>query len=531
MVGKYNSSILEFKELFSLEKLSSMNDLDLVYNFFGCNSDEKRLTLVDYLNMHFRTSNLNIEMHDIEFQIKCDNNSNYVKYVKEKNEYTKIDLNTAKNEAQSIIWKLRVLNNNISQITDKCNKYLFYDKKIFDSDLFNKINNDFLILSYGEKVLFSIYYPKFFTCFKSIEDEKDFFSSNNLKHDDTYVLNNILEIFKYCKSNSCNTFDLVYSFYNFPNEKRILINLDFLKYNQEQVNQLLKYGNLKLNHEYSLVNTNVPHKVNLTPFEYSYNETICFYYKQQIIAKFIVHKCNINKKTIELELKNLKQLNIKCEIQQNLPVLFIDSYKINFDSLTKQNNSIMRIEQIMNENSDLHIITKLHLYSRFNKDTLQKYNFVEKELYIIVDIDKKEILKLTVLYNKDKDLYYMDREVYNQMTHSYPRRKIMIELYDINNNVITYGDGESFLHFLGYNVRANNGLSDNDRKELLYHIVKNNYLNKYEIISHIQKEAQKRSNQDNMVDAVEKWESDIRYLSSLHFNVEKATHYYLLGRD
>lgn len=33
----------------------------------------------------------------------------------------------------------------------------------------------------------------------------------------------------------------------------------------------------------------------------------------------------------------------------------------------------------------------------------------------------------------------------------------------------------------------------------------------------------------SVVDAIEKWGSDIRYLSNLHFNVEKATHYYQVG--
>lgn len=526
LVGKYNSSIIDFKELYSLEKLSSMNDLDLVCNFFGCNSETREFTLIDYLNSHFRTSNLNIEMQDIEFQIKCDNDYNYVKYDQRNNKYTEIDLNTAKNEAQSIIWKLRVFNNNINQIAEICNKYLFHDKKIFESVLFNKINNDFLNLSYGERVLFSIYFPKIFTCFKSIKDEKNFFSSSDLKYDDYYAFNNMIEIYKYCKTHSCNTIDLAYCFYNFPSEKRLLINLDFLKFNQEQVNKLLKYGNIKLNLEYSLEDTFFPYRVNLIPFNNYYNETLCLYFKQKIIAKFIIHKCIINKKIIELELKNLKQLSIKCEIQPNLPILFIESSKISIETLSDKYSSVMKIEQIINENSNLHIITRLHLYKYFNLDTLHKYNFVEKELYIIVDIDKKEIMKLIVLYNKEKDLYYIDRDEFYQMTRSYPRRRMMIELYDANDNVITFGDGESFLHFLGYNVRANNGLSDNDRKELLYHIVKNNYLSKFEIISHLQKEAQKRSNQDNMMDAVEKWESDIRYLSNLHFIVEKATHYY-----
>lgn len=524
--GKYNQYIEEFNKLFSLDKIKKFNDNELIENFFGCNNNDYSTNLSEYVNKFFRTSDLQFDGIDINFSVKYNIDRNaYVGFDKSTGKIVSIDKHTILVEANRVRNNILLIEKYYKQIYDVCNRFSLNGKLIYDIGLIKLLNDNFRDISYGERVILAAYFPNICTCFKSNEDQEDCFNLYKIEFSKSNVIENMINMFKYCRDNRCNTFDVVYSYYNFSENKYLVINLDFLKYTQDQFNRLIKFGIITLNKEYKLSDSNIPFKVNLVPFENYNNELIYFYFNKSIGAKFIIDKCIISKKTIEIELRDYKKVNIKRNIK-NIPSQLIERSVFNLEFTYTKYPIIEKLNKVLQENKNLDILSKLNLIYYLKKSTLQKYNLIEKELFIIVDIDKKELIKVVVLYNQDNGKYYMDRNEFNALTKSFSRRKIMIELYDENEEVITFGEGESYLYLLGYNVRANNGLTDKDRKDLLLNIISNCYIDKYEIISHLTKEIQKRSNLENMKEAINKWQSDIRYLRDLHTEVDKSSHIY-----
>ena len=78
-------------------------------------------------------------------------------------------------------------------------------------------------------------------------------------------------------------------------------------------------------------------------------------------------------------------------------------------------------------------------------------------------------------------------------------------------NVIA-SDYETMLHKLGYNVSQKDGLSSQERHDILAQIVTKRQISKNEIISLLQYYIRRNENNDNMWLAVEKWEQDLAFM-------------------
>lgn len=68
------------------------------------------------------------------------------------------------------------------------------------------------------------------------------------------------------------------------------------------------------------------------------------------------------------------------------------------------------------------------------------------------------------------------------------------------------------LHKLGYNVSQKEGLSSQERHDILAQIVRKRQISKNEIISLLQYYIRRNENNDNMVLAVEKWSEDLVFI-------------------
>lgn len=79
------------------------------------------------------------------------------------------------------------------------------------------------------------------------------------------------------------------------------------------------------------------------------------------------------------------------------------------------------------------------------------------------------------------------------------------------DNIVT-SDYETMLHKLGYNVDQRNGLSAQERHDILAQIVAKHQIAKNEIISLLQYYIRRNANNSNMYYAVEKWQNDLEFI-------------------
>ena len=81
---------------------------------------------------------------------------------------------------------------------------------------------------------------------------------------------------------------------------------------------------------------------------------------------------------------------------------------------------------------------------------------------------------------------------------------------------------ESILHMYGYNVSSTEDLSDKQRQIILYSIIANNVLQRWQIVDHISFLVSLNKEKRNWENAVEKWRKDIEYVNSIDIsNLDK----------
>lgn len=71
---------------------------------------------------------------------------------------------------------------------------------------------------------------------------------------------------------------------------------------------------------------------------------------------------------------------------------------------------------------------------------------------------------------------------------------------------------KSILRQYGYSVSKKIGLTERERHRILDFVIDNHILSKADVIDHIEWQISDKKNRDNMDIAIEKWESDIRYV-------------------
>lgn len=94
----------------------------------------------------------------------------------------------------------------------------------------------------------------------------------------------------------------------------------------------------------------------------------------------------------------------------------------------------------------------------------------------------------------------------------------------INDNKSTadiYGDPESHLHYLGYNVNSQIGLSKAQRRHILRRIIVNKEMTQVEIESHLIYLIRRNQYNNNFKKAINKWYNDLLFVENLDLNYSR----------
>ena len=81
---------------------------------------------------------------------------------------------------------------------------------------------------------------------------------------------------------------------------------------------------------------------------------------------------------------------------------------------------------------------------------------------------------------------------------------------------------ESPLHYCGYNVNKQKGLTESDRHKILANIIDFNIMKKTEIIEYLHFYINNIGNRANMNLAVSKWEDDLYFVNNYRINKQKS---------
>ena len=102
----------------------------------------------------------------------------------------------------------------------------------------------------------------------------------------------------------------------------------------------------------------------------------------------------------------------------------------------------------------------------------------------------------------------------------HPICRIAEQKYDTDGNLIFFDDlkDESFLHFLGYNVKASNNMLADERQQLLLDIVENKIMSREEICDHLDFLIRRNRNNPLFDEAVPKWMEDRDFMAG--YNLE-----------
>lgn len=73
---------------------------------------------------------------------------------------------------------------------------------------------------------------------------------------------------------------------------------------------------------------------------------------------------------------------------------------------------------------------------------------------------------------------------------------------------------ESILHVLGYNVRANNNLTQEQRQQILLNAIEQNLLQAHEILDFLNWLVKLNTSKRGYSSAIDKWKTDIEYIKN-----------------
>lgn len=134
-------------------------------------------------------------------------------------------------------------------------------------------------------------------------------------------------------------------------------------------------------------------------------------------------------------------------------------------------------------------------------------------------------LEINIGYCKQCDKYIMLTSDYIKINGSpicEVRDQTTGRIYNKGYDIYNFSSTESVLHSYGYNVRAGNGLSSMDRRNILLNVLKNGVCSKSEIISHLDYCINMASGKSNMTAAIHKWESDLQFVRDYKTDAEKV---------
>lgn len=155
----------------------------------------------------------------------------------------------------------------------------------------------------------------------------------------------------------------------------------------------------------------------------------------------------------------------------------------------------------------------------FAQKNIQHYNSDNYETVtaMIPCMGKRFPIPITVYYEKTTHMCFMNEVAYLEAKQNYDLPYIRLRFASMAES-FSYGFGElkqhSELYLLGYSVNRTDGLSTDERRSLLRKIMDGGILTKAEIMNHLEWLISMRNSQQNMVNAISEWKSDLAFVES-----------------
>ena len=130
----------------------------------------------------------------------------------------------------------------------------------------------------------------------------------------------------------------------------------------------------------------------------------------------------------------------------------------------------------------------------------------------------KKLEVLPVSYDKERDMYYVDRQVYENFRKS-RGLPIVRHVKCAKKGWIKLSE-ESLLHQLGYNVSARDNFSDAERHRMLGRFVELGFTDVHSIVCHLTYLIELNKNTHTQITACEKWKNDLAYIRSYKVSPE-----------
>lgn len=168
----------------------------------------------------------------------------------------------------------------------------------------------------------------------------------------------------------------------------------------------------------------------------------------------------------------------------------------------------------------------LYIYQRGNIICKkQKHELVDVNC-IIPSVDGE--IKINAQYCRDCDKFIISESSYRFYLNGFGFVPVRFRYVDDDGRFPQHlykKERSSFspLSLAGYNVRANNGLSNEERHDLLAFLIDHGIMNKYEVIGYLEMFANTNGQKRGMEKAVAKWENDAKYVRQ--YNMERQDTY------
>lgn len=521
-VINFKANIDYFIKNFSIETLDKMDEDTLLDNLFGC-EDEYEETLNTHINKSLITL-LNDEFHLIEHEnltlethLGLTYNSKYANYTDPKNR-----ISFRVEDAKELSIKIRKIINDYNFIITRIKECEFINGKYFESAIKNKdlclvkYSSSKDLMTFGLRKLLAIYFPDFILPFIKEDDIIEFFYLYDLSYNED-PLKNLIAIHEYCLNKKLTTFELAFNFYNFPKDKKLIINVDEVYDSLESLEKDILNKELKLNKKVVNKNTGKIQYLNSYPIKFRERVDCYLTYSDRVRYKVLLEKISEESDAaIVIKLLNFKRIdelfptkisNLIEYIQQN----FVDDY----NEYSKSNKNINDIFEII---KNKRVLKEINIMRGISKCHNLDHKKCEEDIYVlIISENAVKAVKANVYYCSVCRKYSMLHSDFENLTKEYRNSTFGLHVRNLEKFYSGYESKFSLLHMFGYNVNSRKDLISSERRFILDMFVEH-FWSRDRLIIHIENEVKKRINIKNkdMNKPISKWKSDIDYLKKRH---------------
>lgn len=259
-------------------------------------------------------------------------------------------------------------------------------------------------------------------------------------------------------------------------------------------------------------------KLNILPEEFD-KERFTELYLLFPVGKLFVQKetlCEIdtNKNYISDEIfEFIKNNGISCLVYKAEERIYPkkDITQINTNNIKQNINHINN--RLKKENNKISFLVRSQLKSCVSKN--HSLDSIVVEIQVIDTNGTIKNVEVNGFYCNDCKLYYILESEYERIRRKgTPLCQIFEEIKYLNNISNKFDlNYESILYSFGYNVNAQNNLSDKQRFKILTFIIDNGILSKSEVISYLNYFINMRIGRKEYQNAISKWKTDINVLN------------------